>query len=300
MPTHPLFRPIPPSPNAVDVREQLQMALAIADAPMLASLLTDCLPPIAQPHQLRAISSRVSVPTGQDAAADAVLQVEMVRCVLAETHPHVQPPDWRWESRELTQLTQHESELQTLAQYIPMAPAIALLAEAGFQPGQIDEILRLPREAWYKSWWCTIAPEGKPSPPFLRCLRSRHHPDGTLTLQYKDFYESSKPACFSSQPQTVLVAIRAEAQPFGDTLHRINHQRQLLNAQSVVLIGTTLSELEVQAFMRQGVSVYPAVEIAVPFQASCGQCDRGECPMNGRNPSPVALCYGYLAPSEWV
>ncbi len=302
MPNNPLFHPVTER-SPVDLREQLQMALAIADPQILKSLLVNCIPAIMAPQKVGNIASEVAVPTSDAQGADGILQFEAIRCVLANTQPQVDSNShagWTRESKEMARLTQHESELQTLAQNLPLAPAIALLSNSGFAPDWIEEILRLPHYAWHKSWWYEIDRNGEFTIPFLRYIRTLHYPDGTLTLQYKDFFEYEKPSCFTSQLQKVLVVIRPEIQGFGETLQRINRQRADLNTQRVLLICNTISELEAQAFISQGISVYPAMELALPVQANCQYCGRRECPMNGLRDSPVAACHGYVLESEYV
>ncbi len=302
MPNNPLFHPVTER-SPVDLRDQLQMALAIADPEILKALLVNCIPAISDPPKVGSITSEVAIPTSDGQGADGILHFEAIRCVLAEAQPQVDSSShsgWTRESKEIARLTQHESELQTLAQNLPLAPAIALLSNSGFAPNWIEEILRLPHYAWHKSWWYAIDRNGQFTLPFLRYIRTLHYPDGTLTLQYKDFFEYEKPSCFTSRLQKVLVVIRPEIQGFGETLQRINRQRADLNIQRAILICNTISELEAQAFISQGISVYPAMELVLPIQANCQYCGRQECPMNGLSDSPVAACYGYVLASEYV
>ncbi|NJP11910.1 MAG: hypothetical protein HC866_22575 [Leptolyngbyaceae cyanobacterium RU_5_1] len=304
MPSNPLFHPVSERTRTVAVRDQIQMALAIAEPALLKALLVNCIPEIAELSRIGAIFSQVSVPVGDHQAADGILQFEAIRCLLADPQPQLDLPSnggWTRESKELSRLTQHESELQTLGHHLALAPAIALLANSGFRPEQIDEILRLPHYAWYKSWWYAIDPiSGQFTVPFLRCIRTMHYPDGTHTLQYKDFFEHEKPTCFTSLPEKVLTVIRPEGQGFGDTLRQINYQRERLGIERAVLICNTISELEAQAFIHQGISVYPAIELILPTQADCEHCARRDCPMNGKTDSLVALCLGFLLESEYV
>jgi hypothetical protein len=290
MPNHPLFHPVTER-SSVDLRDQLQMALAIADPHILKSLLIHCIPAITQPEKVGNIVSEVAIPTSDSQAADGILQFEAIQCVLAATQPQADCSSnggWTKESKDMARMTQHESELQTLTQNLPLAPAIALLTNCGFSSHWIEEILRLPHYAWHKSWWYALDRNGEFTLPFLRYIRTLHYPDGTLTLQYKDFFEYEKPGCFTSQLQKVLVVIRLEVQGFGETLQRINRQRTDLNIQ------------EAQAFISQGISLYPAMDLALPVQANCQHCGRKECPMNGFGESLVATCYGYVLESEYV
>lgn len=303
MPNHPLFYPVTDYTDGASVRDRIQMVLALADPTLLSALLVNCIPALTVPERIASISSEVSPPIGSDRAADGVLHFESIQCVLTEfPSPSDSPSSRHWgqDPKDLARLTQHESELHTLGQYLPLAPAISLLAKSGFHPQQIETILRLPPEAWYKSWWQTILPTDELGAPFLRCLRTRHHPNGTLTLQYRDFFELEKPPCFSSMPQRVLLTIRSDGSGFGDTLRQINYQRRALGLEQAILICQTMTDLEAQAFIHQGVSIYPAAELLLPIQADCQCCGRGECPMNGQCQSPVALCYGFLPKTEYV
>ncbi len=302
MPSNPLFHPINEPIRAVSVRDQIQMALAIADLKLLKSLLTQCIPAIIQPEQIGEIASEVSVPMGDRGAADGILHFEAIHCVLAQVQPQLDHSTNSGTngSKETARLTQHESDMQTIAQHLPLAPAIALLAKVGFPPSHIQEILRLPHYAWHKSWWFALDADEQFTMPFLRCIRTLHYPDGTLTLQYKDFFESEKPVCFANLAQKVLVVIRDEAQGFGETLQQINQQRSALGSKQAILICNTISDLEAQAFIHQGVSLYSAMDLVLPMQANCLDCARHECLMNGNADSLVASCYGFLVDSEFV
>ncbi len=279
------------------------MALAIADTTLLTALLTHCFPPITQPALIGGITSEVGIPVKDQPSADGIVQYEAIRYVLAESRPHLDVPlaaNWTRDSKELARLTQHESEMRTLAQNLPLAPAIALLHKAGFQQDQIQDILRLPHYAWHKSWWYGVDAERQGTFPFLRCLRTFHYPDGTLTLQYKDFFDQEKPNCFTSLPQKVLIAIRDPQQGFAETLQQVNRQREALGIAAAVLVCATASELEIQAFTRQSISLYPATETILPIQANCERCDRADCPLNHQADSPVIMCRNFLLNGEFV
>jgi bacterioferritin-associated ferredoxin len=304
MPNNPLFYPANDQVKVGDFRDQIQIALAIADANLLKSLLVDCLPSIIERRHIGSVSTEVGVPVGNQQAADGVLHVEMSKCVLAgfpqRAEPHPAEGGWTRTNRELARITQHESEMQTLGQNLSLAPTVSLLSESGFTSAQIEEILRLPRDAWFKSWWYAIDVNGNFSIPFLRHMRTLHYPDGTFTIQYKDFFEQDKPVCFASLSQKVLVLIKPDGQGFGETLRQINYQREALNIRQAILICNMISELEAQAFINQGISVYPAIELILPSRSNCVQCGRKECPMNGAENSLISLCYGFLPESEFV
>jgi len=297
-----VFHPMNEPARSLTVRDQIQMALAIADATLLKSLLMHCLPPIAAADHIGAVTSEVGIPVKDFPSADGILQYEAIHCVLAESRPQVDHSfnSNTRDSKDLARLTQHESELHTLVQNLPLAPAIALLTNSGFQQDQIQDILRLPHYAWHKSWWHAIDPDGNFTIPFLRCLRTFHYPDGTLTLQYRDFFEQDKPNCFTSLPQKVLIAIRDLAQGFAETLQQINRQRNVLGIQKAVLVCNSVSDLEIQAFTKQSISLYPAQDLMLPVQANYAHCGRHECPMNHRIDSPVVMCRGFLMESELV
>lgn len=304
MPQHPLFYSLAPETDAASVHDQLQLALAIATPDALKSLLVNCIPAIAQWHQIGAITTDVVVPVGEQFAADGIVRFDAIQCVLSESGPPIELAPLSSgrprESRELARLTQYESELHTLGRNLRLAPIVSLLAESGFYPHQIESILNLPQDGWFKSWWFAIDQAGDYSLPFLRHLRTLHYPDGTFAIQYRDFFEQDKPSCFTSLPSRVLLAVRPDGQSFGETLRQVNVQRQQLDIIHTILICNTLSELEAQGFINQGVHVYPLAELVRPLQANCVHCGRKECAMNGAQETPIALCYGYLPAAEFV
>lgn len=302
MPNNPLFYSVGDPTKSDNLRDQIQIALAIADPTMLKSLLTRGIPPISTDRHIGAISTELSVPTRDQQAADGVLHFESIRCVLANQPLEFQTTSggWSQESRELARLTCHEAEMRTLVQHFPLAPIVSLLAEAGFCPRKIEEILYLPRDAWHKSWWYGIDSNGEFTLPFLRHIRTVRYADGTMTLQYKDFFGQEKPTCFTSQPEKVLLAIKSDSQGFGETLRQINYQREVLGIHPVVLICHRLSDLEAQGFINQGISIYPAVDLVLPTRSNCCHCGRRECPMNGLKDSTVVLCHGFLPEADYV
>ncbi|MBW4695166.1 MAG: hypothetical protein KME27_25740 [Lyngbya sp. HA4199-MV5] len=304
MPTNPLFYPISDSTRVSNLHDQIQIALAIADRTVLQSLLENCIPSLAKGQHIHAISTQVGVPTGNQQTADGIVHFESMRCRLVKPGEpigfSVAGHNRTLDSRELSRLTQHESDMQILGSNLPLALTVSLLAESGFRSEQIDEILHLPCNAWHKSWWYAIDPGGNFTMPFLRQIRTLRFPDGTFTLQYKDFFEQDNPKCFISTAQRVLVLIKPDTQSFGETLRQLNYQREALGIHQAILICSTISDLEAQGFINQGISVYPAVELILPTQSDCIHCGRKECAMNGAEDSPVALCYGFLPESEFV
>ncbi|PSB23972.1 hypothetical protein [Stenomitos frigidus] len=304
MPTNPLFYPTSDSAQAQNLHDQIQIALAIADRHVLQSLLENCIPSLVKGQHIHTISTQVGVPTGNQQTADGIVHFESKRCRLAAPGEQIELSGMHrsrtLESRALARLTQHESDLQMLGSNLPLALTVSLLAESGFLPEQIEDILHLPYDAWHKSWWYAIDPSGNFTLPFLRQIRTLRFPDGTFTLQYKDFFEQDNPNCFISLAQKVLILIKPDSQGFGETLKQINYQREALGIGQAILICSAISDLEAQGFINQGISVYPAVELILPTQSNCAQCGRKECGMNGVSDSPVALCYGFLPESEFV
>jgi hypothetical protein len=282
-------------------REQIQMVLAMAEAPLLRSLLTDCQPPLIEASRIASIAVEVAVPTGEQQISDGVLTYQAISAIPADSVAMTDLPTRLRDlqnSRELAKLVQHESEMQTLGQKLPLAPTVALLAQAGMSPNQIQEILRLSQDSWHKSWWYRVDAQGEFSIPFLRCIRTRHYPDGCVTILYKDYFDQEKPPCFACQPERVLIASKSKADCFSQTLGQINQQRRVLNIDQVVLLVDQISALEAQAFIRQGIRLYSLIKLLLPVVADCAQCDRHECPLHGQENSPVASCYGFLPMSE--
>jgi bacterioferritin-associated ferredoxin len=296
MPNHPLFSPIDPSSATASLYDRVQIALALADSFLLKSILTDCLLPITAPHLIGDIVAEVAAPVG-DRVVDGLLHYEAMRCQLAEHHGEVRyqsdSAGWTRDSHAIARITQCESETHVLANNLGLAPLIALLKNSGFCDSQIEAILHLPQEAWHKSWWYTLDAQQHFTIPFLRTMRTRRYVDGTFMLQYKDYFEEDKPLCFRSQSQRVQVKVKTEHQSFGEVLGQLKAIQGNLGIAHTVLICQTISELEVQAFINQGIHVYPAGELALPLRSRCDRCARQECPMNGLSDSPVAMCYGF-------
>ncbi|MBF2075329.1 MAG: hypothetical protein IGS50_16425 [Synechococcales cyanobacterium C42_A2020_086] len=291
---HPLLRDSSPDcRDALPLHDRVQIALAIADTSLLQSLLTDCTPPIAQPHRIGSVRSSIGVPLEPQISIDGVLEFEEIYCVLAESAQFeegvAEYTRRNGNQRGYLDLTQCEAESRTLGQGVTLAQAMAILAEAGFSPSQVDAILHLPSEAWHKSWWFTVDIEGAFTVPFLRLLRTRRYADGTFTLLYKDFFAQEPPPCFKSQSQKVLVEILKEPHQFQQILTKINYARQRSAISRALIICNQLSDLEARGYISQGISLYTADEIVLPVPADCGSCI-SDCPMRGRTDSPVLMC----------
>lgn len=293
MPNHPLFFPIHDSSSSASLHDRVQLALALADAFLLKSLLTNCLPAISAAHLIGEIGAEVSVPSA-DRWADGVLHYEAIQCQLAEQHGAVNYQPTGGASPDLARLTQCESATHHLVEHVGLAPLIARLKNAGFCPAQIAAILHLPQDAWHKSWWYGLDEQQQFTSPFLRMLRLRPYADGTFSVQYKDYFEQNQPTCFRSQSQQVQIKIKPEAESFGTVLGQLKQTQGALGVERTILICHTISDLEAQAFINQGIHVYPAAELLLPLRSHCGHCARQECPMNGLADSPVTMCYGFL------
>jgi hypothetical protein len=144
----------------------------------------------------------------------------------------------------------------TLAQNIPPSQAVQLLLQAGFNPEQTHQILHLPSQAWHKSWWYSLDLDGFWTTPFQRWMRIRHFTDGTLTLQFKDYYGQERPTHFRSQPQQLPVIVHDPNLGFGDTLAQINLARRELATAQAILMVTAIAELEMEGYIRQQVSLF--------------------------------------------
>jgi|GEM_PF-446749 len=295
--------------NTLSLQDQMQIALAVADETSLKSLLVDCVPPLTAAHRISSIKTTVSVPfaagqgnqslhpaagqmTGQ--SIDGILQFEEAHCVLIASAEELKQgiADYTQQygnDRGYLDLTRCESEMHTLGQSISLSQALALLTHAGFSSRQIQGILHLPQDGWFQSWWYMADAAGEFTVPFLRVLRTLHYPDGTVTLQYKDFFAQQKPPCYMSQSQQVIVLLKND-RSFSETLTRINLARQQLGIDRVILVGSHLSELEAKAYMNQGVSLYMTRPLSLPTPANCWQCVNSDCPLQGRSDSPVILC----------
>jgi hypothetical protein len=291
-PSHYSYR----EPQAVP--QAAQLALAVADAVFLRALLTDSLPAIAHPHEVGAVAIEVGVPLQQHPQLyiDAVLTFEHINCVLAGSYPEAPPPPEFHHHTEYQAVTSCHSDLTTLAQNVSPSEAVALLARSGFDPEHIRQILQLPSQAWHKSWWYALDPEGFLTVPFQRCIRTRCFADGTFTFQFKDYYAHDRPTGFCSQPQQLPVVVHQPTLGFGDNLARINLTRRELNTPQALLIADDLSELEVEGYIRQNVSLCKQRGLESPLEANCRICHRHKCPLHGVDSSPVMACRSFVPP----
>jgi hypothetical protein len=234
-------------------RSQVQLALAIADDPLVRSLLTGCTPALARPQQLGQVRLTVGIPTAVGTMIDGVLEYEQIGCVLA---PEIPPEVAASEQRQLPALDRCRGQLQTLGWRINLADAIALLSHGGFDEGAIERILHLPWDGWHRSWWYPLSAQGQRELPFQRWFRSRSYGDGTYTLQYRDHYAQDAPPCFRGVWQRLAVTIAQSQETFGETLMRIRAAQDHLQNERALLLCDRLSPLEEEGFMRQGISLY--------------------------------------------
>lgn len=275
--------------------ESFQLSLAIADQISLRSLLLTSMPPILAAHQLGHIRAEIGVLLPHEAIAiDAVLQYEEIQCVLAPIG--LEPSSSRespLSSKPLasTHSLPHQSDIQTLGENLSLSEAMTQLTHAGFTGDQIERILYLPYDAWYKSWWYELDAAGYCPQPFQRHIRTRRFRDGKITLQYKDLYLHHCPTSFKSYQRRLPVQFRGVGEPFLDSMKRINTARMLLETSQSLLVTTATSDLEVQGFINQGVSVYiPMPHTTARLPANCVRCHQLECPMQGNLNSPVLTC----------
>lgn len=276
--------------------DQLQIALAIADESMLKTLLADCLQIIAPLHQIGKISSTIGVRMPSGDVVDAVLTYDQVCCIPIDSDSELEPfapcegKSAHECEREMAYLTRCTSGMQTIVHHASLSDALAVLTRARLSPHQIHTILNLSYDAWCKTWWYGLDDNGEFSIPFHRRIRTRQYADGSVTIQYKDYYSAVKPICFSSQRQRVVIAIHRENQSFSTVLSSINASREQLGIHQALLICDRLSELEARGFLSQQVSLYTASDLYVYAHADCAICVNRDCPMNHRKDSPVVTC----------
>ncbi|MBE9136779.1 hypothetical protein IQ254_06100 [Nodosilinea sp. LEGE 07088] len=283
--------PIAHSPIVADP----QLALAVADEPFLRSLLTESLPAIAHPHEIGTVAVQVAVPLPYPAQGrmDAVLTFEHINCVLAGSYPEAPPTPDLSNHRQYEAITPCHSDLATLAHNVPITEAEALLARSGFTLEEVQYILNLPNQGWHKSWWYSLTPEGFLTVPFQRHIRSRCYTDGTVTLQFKDHYAQQRPEAFRSQPQKLPVVVHSPQVSFCDNLAHINLSRQTVGSPQAILIADDLSELEIEGYIRQNVSLYRQRSLELVTSASCPTCAQAKCPLQGVDSSPVLACRSF-------
>jgi len=277
------------------LREQVQIALAIADASTLRSLLTESTPPLAFSDRIGSLRAEVGVPLpeGGKRAMDGLLWVESIECALAGSRPDLAAPPPVSDHQRYQELTRCHSALHTLAQNISLSEAIALLSHAGFKSKQISQILHLPEQAWHRDWWYQVDLSGHLNLPFYRAIRTRRFADGRFSFQYRDFYALEPPRCFHGINVAIPVEIKPADQGFGETLERINGARHHWQTDRALVISETLSELEVQGLTRQGVSLYQPRPQSLPQAADCSRCHQTNCPLQGQIHSPVLACQSY-------
>lgn len=286
--------PMPPAPT-VSWQEQVQVALAVGNEGLLRRILTDSWPAVLRPSRIGSVQAEVAVPMGERGQwVDGLLKVGRVVCALAGSHPEVPPEPVIHDHNHYQFLTGCVSGLYTLAHNQPLSQVLALLAKVGFAEEAIDQILNLPYQAWHKSWWYQADAEGSLSIPFQRFIRTRRYGDGTLTLQYKDYYAQEPPEGFFDAPVQLPVVIRRPQEGFMATLERINQARQALAAERALLVVDALSPVEVEGFTNQKVSVYSPQALAVAAPADCYHCIQEACPLQGQVHSPVLVCQGYV------
>lgn len=282
-------------PDALALQDRVQMALAIADQPLLKSLLTRCTPPLSQPHRVGAVKANISVPVEARRTVDGVIHFEVVNCVLADSPQEIEEAiaattPAHMLKREYLMLTRCESETYSLGKRLSMSQAIAILEESGFSTEQVHAIMHLPKDAWHRSWWYAPDESGNFSVPFLRTIRLVSYTDGTLDLQYKDFFAQNKPISFTSQEEQVLIEIKTVHRSFRKTLDRINLARAQLGITHAILICDEVSDMEARAFISQGISLYTARELALQTRSDCTLCATSDCPLNGCEDSGVTTC----------
>lgn len=271
-------------------RNQVQLALALADKDMLTALLVNCLPAIALPHQVGQIRISIGPPPGTAGLErlSAVLEYEHIWCIPSEGAP---TDDFT--VKDLQSLTRCQSDLKTLGWRVNLSEAIGLLQHGGFEEKQIQRILQLPWEGWHRSWWDTIEPQGTLGLPFQRWFRTRCYSDGTYTLQYRDHYPQDAPRCFRGLWQQVPIIIGSGIEQFGETLADFRKACHTIETDCCILLADELTDLEAEGYMRQGVSLYSLYATDLTRQPICQRCANRKCPMNGKFDAPIVDCKAY-------
>lgn len=273
-------------------RNQVQLALAIADQGFLKSLLVECTPAISLPHQIGQIRVAIGAPPGKAGLEqiDAVIAYEQLWCTPAEGAP----TEDDFSLKDYQSLTRCQSDLKTLGWRISLSQAIAHLQHGGFREDQIQRILQLPWDGWHRSWWDTFEAQGYLGLPFQRWFRTRCYSDGTYTLQYRDHYAQDAPPCFRGLWQQVPITIGDAHGRFGEVLTGLKRACHVLKADRCILLSDDLTDLEVEGYVRQGVSLYPLQQSALAEQSLCQRCDRPQCPMSDLQNAPVIGCRDYI------
>lgn len=274
-------------------RNQVQLDLALANEDMLKSLLVECSPAIARPHQIGQLRVAIGPPPDVEGLEhiDAVIEYEHLWCIPSEGAPSGDD----FSVRDLQTLTRCQSDLKTLAWRVNLSEAIALLQHGGFDEEQIQRILQLPYEAWHRSWWDTLEPQGHLGLPFQRWFRTRCYSDGTYTLQYTDHYPQDAPRCFRGIWQQVPLMISQSSGRFGEILAGLRKARHQLKTDRCLLLADALTDLEAEGYIRQGVSLYSLQRSPLPEQSLCQRCDHGQCPMSDRTDTPIVNCKAYIS-----
>lgn len=276
---------------AAELRERIVLALAIADEATLRSLFVDCYPQVVPAHRVAQIHATLGVPVSNAQVIDGVLHYDVINCVLADAiHAAPSAQAACCSTVDYQQVTRCQTPTQTLGRNIVRSQAESILAASGFSAEQIATILHLPEAAWHRSWWYVLNKAGELGVLFHRRIRTRHYSDGTYTLQYQDYFAQESPPCFRDESQRVLIKIHDGGQRFSQVLADINAARQHLGIQTAILISDSISELEAQGYINQGVHLYAMAHLLRPIQADCLFCNNQQCPMQGRPDSPVRMC----------
>jgi hypothetical protein len=98
----------------------------------------------------------------------------------------------------------------------------------------------------------------------------------------------------------ILVEIKTEIQSWADTLRQIKRYQNELQIPKSILVCDTLTELEAQGFINQGISIYPAINLTLPIYADCSICIHVNCPMSGTQNSPVTRCIDFDTIDGWM
>lgn len=290
------------------LHDQIQIALAIADKKMLKALLTQCRPPIIQPHLVADVSVRIGVPIQYKQNADGIITFDEIQSIPA-TQGNVS--DYDWTGGLKSGLTIKSVNDDDNSSFVRLHILKTLLQETDLSPEQVEEIFQLPRmrasdyneAVWHESLWYTQDSRGQFTIPFLRCIRIAEDlnlvenvPEYVIQVRDISFQKSSPPP-FGKETKhggRVLVEIKTEIQSFGQVIEQIKRYQEKKGIKKAILICDTVNEFEAQGFISQGISIYPATELVLPTRANCSICRTKQCPMNGIENSPVSMCYDFI------
>lgn len=259
------------------IHDQIQIALAVADEAKLKSLVANCYPPILPWNCITRISSRVGVPVQYKQAADGVISFEGTICEQKElSDSNVAQmagqyiEDFKRNRDDYCLLKGFFTRTRVI--YGPCEPSLegvrGYLKELECSSMAISNTLQISVK-WLDSNStspvyeidCSVKTDaGKES--VKRLIKICECPD-IFVILYQDFVFPQCPVIFQNTRSRILVEIKTEIQSFGEVVEQINRYREKLCIQKAILICDTVSDLEAEGFISQGISIYPATDLVL-------------------------------------